>query len=95
MPSRRVARAEDASSAARARAATLVDARWPRRGDGRGFTGARAARERDGATRCARFVLEVASDDDDDEGDEGCVARARAWWRIRARCAGARARGTG
>ena len=77
MPSRRVARAEDASSAARARAATLVDARWPRRGDGRGFTGARAARERDGATRCARFVLEVASDDDDDEGDEG--------WR----CAGA------
>ena len=77
MPSRRVARAEDASGAARARAATLVDARWPRRGDGRGFTGARAARERDGATRCARFVLEVASDDDDDEGDEG--------WR----CAGA------
>ena len=76
MPTRRVVRAEDARAATRARAATLVDACWPRRGDGAGFRGVRATREREGTTRCARFVLEVSSDADA-AGDD-------AW-----RCAGA------
>jgi len=79
MPTRRVARAEDASAEARARAATLVDARWPRRGDGAGFA---APGSRDGTTARARFVLEV----DDGDGwrcagacvvEDSCAVRGR------------------